>query len=65
MTAELAKLPVLVEAPGVTLTQTGLRIKGEKTVEEWATLLHQLTVIGQASQWAIGDLLVYGELRKE
>lgn len=48
-----------------TLTPTGLSIDGQPTAEEWLAVGAQLVELGNASAWAIGDWLAYGEGRED
>jgi hypothetical protein len=48
-----------------TIRRTGLVIHRRLTFEEWATLYHRIHDIHNASLWALGDALNYGEGEKE
>lgn len=43
----------------------GLVIKGNPTYEEWAAYLSKLTNIGNATNFALGDMLIYAETRND
>jgi len=46
-------------APGVTLTQTGALIRDDVLLEDWAQALGVCQALGNATMWALGDLLLY------
>lgn len=47
-----------------TITTVGVTVNGTPTVEEWQQVLHVAGRARSGVQWAIGDLLAYGEERK-
>ena len=54
---------VLPQCPSFTLTRTGLRVQGVPTYAEWEQAGQQLFGLGNATAWAVGDWLLYGEGR--
>jgi len=48
---------------GFTLTPTGCVIEGEPTLEEYGGALERCGRLANATHWALGDLIVYGEGR--
>jgi hypothetical protein len=48
---------------GIKLTSTGASITGEPTIEEFCAGLQNCYLMANATMWAIGDLLLYGEGR--
>ena len=48
---------------GITLTATGAVIEGEPTIDEFCSGLQNCYLMANATMWAIGDLLLYGEGR--
>jgi len=48
---------------GINLTATGAVITGEPTIEEFCSGLQNCYLMANATMWAIGDLLLYGEGR--
>jgi hypothetical protein len=48
---------------GIKLTATGAAITGEPTIEEFCAALQNCYLMANATMWAIGDLLLYGEGR--
>lgn len=50
---------------GITLTATGAIIEGEPTMDDFCTAVQNCYSLANATMWAIGDLLLYGEGRGE
>jgi hypothetical protein len=50
---------------GITLTATGATIKGDPTLDQFWAGIQNCYTLANATQWAIGDLLLYGEGRSD
>ena len=50
-------------SPSFMLGPTGLQVRGVPTLAEWAHVGQTLFQLGNATAWAIGDWLLYGEGR--
>jgi len=55
----------MVLGGGITLTETGAVIEGNPTVDDFCTAVQKCYRLANATMWAIGDLLLYGEGRSE
>ena len=53
----------ILAIPNVSLTTVGLTFTGPLAESEWLNLMQTLVTIDTATQFAIGDALVYGETR--
>ena len=63
MTDTLAVTQAISLAPGIQMTPTGAIISDDITLDEFCTGLQNCQTLANASMWAIGDLLAYGEMR--
>jgi len=48
---------------GFTLTPTGINVSGEPTLEQYGLALERCGRLANAANWALGDLIIYGEGR--
>ena len=55
--------PATLDCPSFALTPAGLRVHGTPTFDEYERYGQRLFAIANASAWAIGDWLEYGEGR--
>ena len=53
----------LFTAPTYRITRLGLEIKGTLTFDEWVEIGRRIVSLGNATRWALGDWLLYGEGR--
>jgi hypothetical protein len=63
MTDTLAVTQAISLAPGVQMTPTGAIISEDVTLEGFCQALQNCQTLANASLWALGDLLLYGEAR--
>jgi hypothetical protein len=54
----------IIEFDKIEITKTGLTIKGDLTEQEWFNALKYCNGIAGRIQWAVADLILYGEKKK-
>jgi hypothetical protein len=52
-------------ATGFRLTPTGIEIEGTPRLTQWGAALQRCGGVANATQWALGDLIVYAEGRED